>query len=191
MSGNSTSRAKLPRSSSRPGVIQLGPAPSRPPSAAETDAGPSAPVAALKSGTPGNCLQAELLVRRDDQLHRALDLRAVRTAGCRSPSTGTSSPATARSRNCSGAARRRAGLPGLGRELLAHEVAIDLAGDEFGGDRLLQDDVDHLRRRRSCRSCRGTSSRHRRAGRCSSTNLRSTKFQPVKARAASRMSFSV
>ena len=53
MSGKRTSRAKLPRSSSRPGVIQL-----RPCAQPATVGGwkrrwPSEPVASLKSGTPG------------------------------------------------------------------------------------------------------------------------------------------
>ena len=53
MSGNRTSRPKLARSSSRPGVIQLLP-PAHPATVGgENSRWPRAPVATLKSGTPG------------------------------------------------------------------------------------------------------------------------------------------
>ena len=62
MSGNRMSRAKLPRSSRRPGVIQLWP-PAQPATVGgEKSCCPSAPVAELKSGTPGMFVEAEFLV---------------------------------------------------------------------------------------------------------------------------------
>ncbi len=53
MSGNRTSRPKLARSSSSPGVIQLVP-PAHPATVGGANSRwPSVPVATLKSGTPG------------------------------------------------------------------------------------------------------------------------------------------
>ena len=53
MSGNSTSSAKLPRSSSSPGVIQLRPCAQPATVGGQNSAWPIAAVASLKSGMPG------------------------------------------------------------------------------------------------------------------------------------------
>ena len=52
---------------------------------------------AAEVGNRRHLAQAHLLVGRDDQVHRALDLRRVRRAGCRNPSRGRSASAAASS----------------------------------------------------------------------------------------------
>ena len=54
----------------------------------------------------------------------------------------------------------------FGRQILADEEAVDLAGDVIGGRGLLHDDVDHVDAVEAAGLARETSFRHRRAGLC-------------------------
>ena len=97
----------------------------------------------VEVGHARNFAQPELAIGRDHQMNRTLDLGGV---GRRAVKVARQKDGPQQTANIVAVSLKAFAQLGdqLDRRVVVHEIAVQLGGDEAGGDLLLQDDVDNL-----------------------------------------------